>query len=128
MSEAGVPRTGAPVHLYALITPVVQPYSGTYNGSVGCRSVSLGLRAGERLNRVGGVGGALERSHDFLGALEAFRLRVPDLTDQVLRSTVALGRLCYLLLFSRELYAPQVILERAYVEVTLVHMLSPSSA
>jgi hypothetical protein len=57
-----------------------------------------------RLNGVGGVGRALERLHDLLGAPEAFHVRVPDLSDQVLRSTVALGCLCYLLLFSRELY------------------------
>ena len=63
----------------------------------------------------------MERLHDLLEALEAFGVRVPDLTDQVLRSTVALGVRGYLLLRSREVRAFQVVLECAYIEVALVH-------
>src|SRR5215210_328336 len=78
------------------------------------------LRSAGHLNGVGDVGAALERLHDLLGAPKAFRVRVPDPTGQGLRSTVALGGCGYLLLFGRELYAPQVMLERAQVDA-LVH-------
>src|SRR5215204_7322649 len=83
------------------------------------------LRSPGHLNGVGDVGAALERLHDLLGAPKAFRVRVPDPTGEGLRSTVALGGCGYLLLFGRELYAPQVMLERAHVEVALVHMRFP---
>jgi hypothetical protein len=63
----------------------------------------------------------LERLHDLLGALEAFGVRVPDLSDQVPQSIVALSVRGYLLLLGREVRAFQVVLECAYIQVALVH-------
>ncbi len=63
----------------------------------------------------------MDRLHNLLWAVEALGVRVPDLADQVLRSTVALGVGGYLLLRSREVRALQVVLECAGVEVALVN-------
>jgi hypothetical protein len=75
------------------------------------------------------VGGRRERSHNLLGALEAFGVRVPYLADQFLRGAVALGVGGHLLLRSREVRALQVAHERAHgvvALVPLVHGLSSS--
>jgi hypothetical protein len=60
---------------------------------------------------------ASHRLQHFLWALEALDRRVPYLSDYGLRSVVALGVRGYLLLVSREVRAPQVLLELAQVEV-----------
>jgi hypothetical protein len=62
-----------------------------------------------------------ERLHNLLGAGEAFGVRVPDLSDQLLGGAVALGVSGHLLLRRREGRALQVAVERARGVVALGH-------
>src|SRR5215213_3055169 len=73
----------------------------------------------------------LDRLQDFVGAVEALGIRVPDLLHQLLRGVIALGGVGDLILLGREPHARQVLQEGRRVEVAevtqlaRVHVFSP---
>jgi len=89
-------------------------YLDAFAGAANCHSMEKCYNI--LLDRRGPLASSHRLQH-LLWALEALGGRIRDLSDHGLRSTVALGAKGYLLFVGREVYAPQVLLEFAQVEV-----------